>query len=153
MVSISSLSGAGPVCTPHPLIETENIINGISNFDEENKNIIKNDIFGMPINNNLRNRVLKILRAEDLPIIKIFWNVTPVLTGLCVLLIIFIINKKIVESLIICDIILRAILVFLTTPASFFMYYYPLYIEGILLITVEITVLIKKIASKKFIRE
>lgn len=119
-------------------------LNGNSNFEEEKYNIIKDDILGNPINNNIRNEIIKILRGEKIEFIKVFWNVMPILVIMCLCLVILLVKKKIIESLLIVNLLAKSLLVFLTTPASFFMYYYPLYLEGCLIVGVCIIILIKK---------
>lgn len=119
-------------------------LNGKSDFEEEKYNIIKNDILGKPINNNIRNEIIKFLRGEKVLFIKAFWNVKPILIGLSILLLILLIKKKYIESLLILNLVAKSLLVFLTTPASFFMYYYPLYIEGSMILGAFIITIIRK---------
>lgn len=119
-------------------------LNGRSDFEEEKTNIIKEDFLGKPISNKVRNEFIKILRGEELDLIKIFWNVKPVLLIMCILLVVLLIKRKIVEALLVFNLLGKSLLVFLTTPASFFMYYYPLYLEGSLIVCVCVIRLIQK---------
>ena len=123
-------------------------LNDYNDFSTERTDIVKQSKFGKPINIELRNNFLKFLRGEKLEFIIKFWNVKPVLLILAIIMVIFIIKKKYIEVLIIVNLFAKTILIFLTAPASFFMYYYPIYVEGILLIIVCCIYTIKHLLYK-----
>lgn len=109
-------------------------LNDKSDFKTLRTEIVTNDLLGKPISNNLRDKFIAFLRGEKINNVKLFWNVTPIAIGCIILVVVFIYKRRFIESLIIINLLVKSVLVFLTTPATFFMYYYPLFLEGLVII-------------------
>ena len=68
----------------------------------------------------------------------VFWNFIPVLIGIFIIGIFSIIKKKWLIALLSIALLAKSAIVFLTAPASYFMYYFPEYITGFVLICITI---------------
>ena len=115
-------------------------------FSPENKikkiNEIKNKnfIFNKPINRNIQKNAISLITMADLSndfynkYYKYVYTFTFPLLVLITFSIFAMIKYKNINSLIFLGIILKTIIIFLTAPMSFFMYYLPVYLQGYIII-------------------
>ena len=107
-----------------------------------------------PINKELKVSVETLLagveEAKDTGIRPVFWNVLPILILMFIILIERLIHKDFITTMIILSLYAKAGAVFLTAPASYFMYYLPEYICGIVIIILSIY---KRIEEVKEVKE
>ena len=107
-----------------------------------------------PINKELKVSVETLLagveEAKETGIRPVFWNVLPILILMFIILIERLIHKDFITTMIILSLYAKAGVVFLTAPASYFMYYLPEYICGIVIIILSIY---KRIEEVKEVKE
>ena len=105
-----------------------------------------------PINKELKVSVETLLAgvegAKDTIIRPVFWNVLPILILMFVILIERLMHKDYIITMIILSLYAKATVVFLTAPASYFMYYFPEYICGIVIILLSIFKFKEKLKNK-----
>lgn len=94
-----------------------------------------------PISQNIRNIFTKILLMVDgngkmTPLGHVLWNSIPAILLIILSLIYCIVNRKKFWIFIICLILARVIMLFLTSPARYFMYYLPVYMNGYFVVMV-----------------
>lgn len=101
-----------------------------------------------PINKEVKNEAEMFLlgsgKYANTVIRPIFWNVVPVMIGIVLIMIISLIKKKYIFTLLSLTLLAKSAVVFLTAPASYFMYYLPEYICGIILILLYVFINIRK---------
>lgn len=99
-----------------------------------------------PINRELKVNVeMTLLGCNNITMIRpIFWNVIPILIAVFILMIERIIHKDYIIVLVSLVIFVKTVIVFLTAPASYFMYYFPEYIVGLNIIILSIYKSIKE---------
>ena len=97
-----------------------------------------------PINSKIKVAVETFLMgatAEDsvksTPIRVIFWNFIPVLIIVLLIFVIKLVKRQWLMSIMCIAILIQACTIFLTAPASYFMYYFPEYICGIFIICIN----------------
>lgn len=93
-----------------------------------------------PVFPNLRLQVINILRCGNLPenVRSFIWNVGIPMMIMCIMSIVLFIKKEWIYIVISAVILLRFTLVFLTAPASYFMYYYSIYLVSLIISIVTI---------------
>lgn len=110
-----------------------------------------------PINKELKVSVEALLAgvegAKDTIVRPVFWNVLPILILMFIILIERLIHKDFITTMIILSLYAKAGVVFLTAPASYFMYYLPEYICGIVIIVLSIYKLKEEKDIKKISKE
>lgn len=103
-----------------------------------------------PINNDIRTKIVTSLVGIDLDdnvnqfVTSVFWNFIPIMIIIFVLMFTSLFKKRYVISLICLTTLGKIAIIFLTEPASYFMYYFPDYLLGFLLIIVSIGLYIKE---------
>jgi hypothetical protein len=105
-------------------------------------NFIETNKFSEPINYNIKLATTKFLimgdENNDINLIGHYiWNIIPVVLLLLGLMIHIIIKKKYIQASILASLLISALLIFLTAPASYFMYYLPLYIVGYYILVIS----------------
>ena len=130
--------GLGQFYNPDPII-----IEKVNHFYATNK-------LSRPLNPELKLAITKRLLLVNnsykptLPA-KLIWSVIPTLSGLIILLIISGLKRKWIIFTITIFLLTHAVIIFLTAPASYFMYYLPIYLAGNFLIAF---ILLKKFEVK-----
>ena len=134
-------------------------------FNEDSWQVkqIQNEYAGFtPINPKLKTGVETFLMGvikqsenniQITPIKVIFWNFLPILIIISILLIIKFIKKQWLIFTLCLSILAQAGIVFLTAPASYFMYYFPEYITGILIISICVFEYIKGVKNDRIFKE
>jgi hypothetical protein len=96
-----------------------------------------------PINFDLKAKLESILIGHNISdnssfeVVKIiFWNFIPIIIALFILMIERIIKKDYLISIICLSFLIRVALIFLTSPASYFMYFLPEYIIGLVILII-----------------
>ena len=101
-----------------------------------------------PINKELKNEIEMFLlgagKYENTLIRPVFWNAIPIMIGIFIIMIISAIKKDFIFSILSLSLLAKTAVVFLTAPASYFMYYLPEYICGIVLIVLYIFINFRK---------
>lgn len=94
-----------------------------------------------PINTNLRNTIIDVLEGRALdnytqftPLSYILWNVFMPLFSIVFILIILLFKKHFAVALILFAILIKTIIVILTAPGDYHMYYYAEYLLGCILL-------------------
>ncbi|MBP3766218.1 MAG: hypothetical protein J6G98_03455, partial [Bacilli bacterium] len=112
--------------------------------DYEIKNMVNNDKLSKPFNINFRNKVMKFFKGVQYNsytykwLGRIIWNFIPMLIIMVVLCIYYFIKKEYSYFYIIFLPLIKACLVFCTAPATYFFYYFSIYLIGILIIGIVI---------------
>lgn len=125
--------------SPWDMYENLNEIN-----DYEIKNMVNNDKLSKPFNINFRNKVMKFFKGVQYNsytykwLGRIIWNFIPMLIIMVVLCIYYFIKKEYSYFYIIFLPLIKACLVFCTAPATYFFYYFSIYLIGILIIGIVI---------------
>lgn len=93
----------------------------------------ENNFANTPLNKSLRMEVLRFLAAEKLPpkVRFLIWCVIPQILGAIVISAISVFRRDATTCLLACAIWGRALIVFLTAPASYFMYYFSVFLIGL----------------------
>lgn len=79
----------------------------------------------------------------------IFWNVSPILVGLVALAIHAFIKRRFLWTFLSVLLLLHSLLVFVAAPASYFMYYFPVYIAGAFLLALYFGPALHALLSRK----
>ena len=117
-------------------------INNLTKYDGDERSEIVEPWGMVPINIDLRRNILEFLEGVSWHGAWKFWNAIPIIIATVVSFIILIIRKKWLASILIFGLLLRTGIVFLTAPASFFMYYYAIYLEGLLFVAAIIAIFV-----------
>lgn len=106
-----------------------------------------------PINANLKvsieTSLVGVGNAKETIMRPIFWNVVPILLLMFIVMIERLIHKDFIVCMIILSLFAKTVVVFLTAPASYFMYYLPEYVCGMVIIVLSIY---KRIEEKKILK-
>jgi len=109
-----------------------------------------------PINKELRKKVIRFLEgreqndfSEVTAICIVFWNVIPPMIGIIGMCAYTLIKKKkIIISMILAIPLMKFVLVFITAPSSYFMYYFSEYLIGYVFIIVGVMIVLKNKGEK-----
>ena len=102
-------------------------------LDSKHIYFVNNYPLNNPVLPKMRLKVIDILRCGSLPenIRSCIWNVLIPMTIMCIISIVLFVKKEWIYILISLVVLSRFILVFLTAPASYFMYYYSIYVVSL----------------------
>jgi hypothetical protein len=123
----------------------------ITTFYEQNK-------LSRPLNPDVRDATIKTLIASNAdwtvsPIRTALWNVTPILVALLAILVHTLIKKRFIWAFLVVLLFAHTMIVFLTAPANYFMYYVPIYLCGSMLTVMYIVYGIDQRRRKKHVRK
>ena len=95
--------------------------------------VFKSYVGNLPLNQKLRMCVLRLLAADFMPYMMRFliWCVIPQIIGTMLATVICFWKKNYSMMILISSVWIRALLVFFTAPASYFMYYFSIYLIGL----------------------
>lgn len=109
-----------------------------------------------PLFLELRKKGIRWLESRDISNIEkatatygIYYNLIPIFIGLLILLGFMIIRKSKLFTLYILGLLLKFLLIFVTAPAKLFMYYFPIYLSTVFLVTLVIVGLIYEYRKKE----
>jgi hypothetical protein len=98
-----------------------------------------------PLLPRIRKNLIRILECRNLeditgasPLYGVFYNLMPITAGLFLMTIFYGIKKNTLFMLIVLSFIGKTGLIFLTAPARLFMYYFPMYVNGNILLCITI---------------
>lgn len=117
---------------------------------------VKSNYFSSPINNDIRSKIIKLFECRE----KNYYQTTnyyairynliiPLIISIIVCIVLLFFKKKIMYSLIYAISLMKAIIVFLTAPSGYFMYYFSDYIIGYVSLIIAIIFIYEKIKRRK----
>jgi hypothetical protein len=124
------------VTTPAPM----GMLSFFSYSDPHSEEIVNRfyatNFLSHPINKVLKHDITRgLLFLDDndrvSPLGRVFWSIIPAITIVTVVLLISVFKKQLAWAVVLSFIALRAAILFLTTPAHYFMYYLPVFISGL----------------------
>lgn len=134
----------------HPGGECPDAINQLVYYDMDYKAMFV--MMNPPFGQKLREKTISLLalrtyeagNIQTSPLLPIFYNCVPVLIGMLALFFAGILKKNKVVTLLSILVSIQVVLIFLTAPAMFFMYYFCFYLSGYMMIMLGINELLHR---------
>lgn len=125
-----------------------------SHSSEVINSFLSHNYLSKPININIKTNATRFLLMIDnnnhnTILSKFIWSVIPTIFMLLIATIYLLFNKSYYWVLIVCIILARVPLLFITAPASLFMYYLPVYMSGNFIIALLLILHLDKNSYKK----
>ena len=135
--------------------------NTVRYYQDDGKAIVANFLdtggeLSKPWNPELRSVLISMMEGREFNdysktnlLYPLFWNLIIPFVGIFAFVIYFFHERKYTQALIIGSIVIKSAIVFMTAPGSLYMYYYPEYIEGYILLACLMIIFLKNREVRK----